>query len=243
MRKNKTPFFIIFILLFSSCYTTKEVKKIRSKQITKYLLVNFNSNDLANNFGFQNENLKLQYTVSPEYNILIENISKRPVYLDVGRSSLIVNKISYNYLKTLDNNERFYYLPNNSQFVMVDFKEKLGDLLLIIKNNLENLDKKDTVFNLYNSPLTIRSHLTYSQTSNFESTEIIDNQIFVESLKTISESEFQTKNFSVGVKTFLFKYYEEVKEEYIDMEYVANLKVIIILASFVGLGFIISFFL
>ncbi|MFC2175655.1 hypothetical protein ACFLR1_01625 [Bacteroidota bacterium] len=139
----------------------------------EYIFLQFEtSSNLDENLIYIDENLKISYSLKDKsYAFEIENISSRPIYVDVARSSLIVNKRALNYLKTLDSKERFYYIPSHSVLSQLDFKEG-------IPNFMESLSVS-SVYTEETTPLSLRNQITYDFEEGFPNPILVENHIWL----------------------------------------------------------------
>ncbi len=90
---------------------------------------------------------------------------------------------------------------------MRNFSERMNDVLNPISLTLDKLEKKEIEYNIENSPLEIRSHLTYSSNQDFSNELRINNLIFLSSIK-IYPDEMQIKSLSGN--NFYITYFDEI---------------------------------
>jgi len=121
---TNVPLLATICLLLTSCFATKVDTVYEERVSESYVFMNFEaSENLGDDLIYKDENLQIKYAVrNREYSFTIENTSNNPIYIDMARSSLIINKQAYNYLKTLDSPDRFYYIPSKSILPLLDFK-------------------------------------------------------------------------------------------------------------------------
>lgn len=170
------------------CYVTRTETKSTYFDTYEYLVYTFDSDNLDSNFHFYNSDIHIQYVTNKVFDFEIKNIAKDPMYLDVGRSSLIIEDKAYNYLKTLDEQSRFYYLPDNTVFAMRSFREELTPFFNSMNSYLMRFQDPNRNYTKDNSPILLRSHLTYSFDSELKSTKRVDNQIWLKSVELVDPS-------------------------------------------------------
>jgi hypothetical protein len=173
---------IISSITFTGCYVSKEVQYMgyENEIDTNYIVYEFKTEKIDSNLIFTDDIIKIRYTlnhINGGIKFTIENTSNQPLYLDLGKSSVIINKQAFNYRSTLNKDDRFYYIPNQSVLKIDDFNPEIVKLL----ENYLLTDVGDTnsVFTEETTPFHIRNHLSYSFDEELKKSAVVNNKLWI----------------------------------------------------------------
>ncbi len=117
--------------------------------------------------------MDIKYSINgKEFKFDIINTTDKAIYVDLARSSLIVNGIAFNYLKTLDSDDRFYYVPSKSTYPPVNFRDRVT----LPEPNANGIG---TVYTEEKSPLRIRNQITYGFEEKLSQSILVENHIWL----------------------------------------------------------------
>lgn len=178
-------------VMFSSCYKEIVTTTMVEESPESFWMNEFDSDNLNGQFVFQNDHIKLTYNLSSEAHsnyieVKLENLTNRPIYLDVAKSTAIVNKKALNYLKTLDSKERFYYIPSYSELALRSFETGIPSVL----SGIYKTYKDDRIrYTKDDSQVKIRSQFTYGFEENLENTVMVENYIWLKEVARLEKVE------------------------------------------------------
>ena len=171
----------LLVSTLNSCYVSKAVQFMRNELLdTNYIAYEFKTENLDSNLIFTDDSIKINYTLNRlggGIKFTIENTSNQPLYLDLGKSSVIINKQAFNYRSTLNKDDRFYYIPNQSFLKIDDFNPEIVKLL----ENYLLPDAADTnmVFTEETAPFHIRNHISYSFDEERKKSAVVNNKLWI----------------------------------------------------------------
>ena len=135
--KNKILITLISLFLFCSCKTTW------------YQVSSLQSEDVDENFKFNNDDLTLQYDFWSEGGMLhfsITNNSENPIYIDWENSNFIFNGFSYDYFTDKETINSLGVYKGKSIAGLVDLDYKPNTITpVIVKNSVTTLSTTSTV--------------------------------------------------------------------------------------------------
>ena len=136
------------------------------------------------------------------------NISDSPIFLDLGKSSLIVNFEAINYTKALDHISRYFYIPNMSEVHI----KKYDSRILSEFENLKYFTNVDSIvkYTSETSPIQVRNHITLGFDEELKNSYIVDNKIWLSKVIKMDEKEFS--RYKDNDKMFYF-YYNTLETE------------------------------
>ncbi len=243
MKLNLIKFFLILslfalALLTQSCrvhnyYLNKSVPNSQQVQKDGIFLYDLGSYDLDNSFSYiYKDTLRLVYKVwdsnsedKNSFEIKIENLLNKPLYIDLSQSSFIRNGLSNPYrayVNDLSTNfipPRSYYILNvNPELNLMDKKYEN------IYQTINNSNSKQQSYVESSSPFVFRNLMTFSVSKDLSKSQILENKFWVEKI-AIKKDIKKVSDLSHSEKQTYYRFeYKDIETYYTDQRQLAFTK-------------------
>lgn len=226
----------ILAIISQSCRTHtyyKSYDKAQKRNIhkTDYMIYDFKSNDLDNSFTYNhNDTISLSYKLhkyslegNEIFEIKIENLTNKPLYIDLSQSSFIRNGYSNPYRKYV-NDQSTNFIPPRSYFILeVSPELNIEQNMKSIYNSMKEQFLNEKEFAESNSPIVYRNLMTFSNNKELEAPTFIQNKIWVEKIKITQSKPYKDYSNEID-KTYRTRFYNEEETYYVKDYYVVNTK-------------------
>lgn len=206
-----TSIVIFFTFFFNSCYVEKvQVTVNKPYKVMVYYLYEFAADNMDSSFVYKDTNILIKYMFfeNDKFSFEIMNITDTPIFLDLGKSSLIVNYKAVNYTKALDHISRYFFIPNMSKLTVPNYDANLLSEFEIF-NYFTKVDSM-IEYSSVTSPIQVRNHITFGFDEELKKSYTVENKIWLSKVIKMKEKEFS--RYKDNYNKFSF-YYSTVETE------------------------------
>jgi len=186
---------ISFLLIFSSCYTTKTTSYVQEKN---YAIFEMKGDNTENNFTHEKNGLKLTYDFWGENLIVVlENISDKTIFVDINKSYITTGKEKVNYNSMIAGD--FTVLP-----IEPGKKIEVNDFLIINSDNETRIKEKIKIakqfsdaslsFKTSDYPIKLENKIVFGSKSSSYSEFLMNDNFYAEKVNIINPTDFNHIN-------------------------------------------------
>lgn len=209
---KKYFYILITVITLFSCSTTKEVTTTNYPNKTDIAILTIESKDVAKNFTYFKNGLKVTYDFWGETTLIIlENISDSIIFIDLNNSYITTGKEKLNYNKMIKGS--FNILP-----LLPDSTVDLHNFFTINNDNVDKLNQrikeisnykyKQKYFKKNECPINITNTVKFSVKSANSYKFTITNNFYSSKINIVTKTQFyelQQYNKKLYNKTFYNK--------------------------------------